>query len=221
MLVRFCLRALMLFMSLILFGCASDRVVKTYEGDVLSEETIAVLTAPENITLLSVNGIEVQQYLLSNIEVNYGLKAGENLVVFKYESVWAKAKKDQETGPYVDVVESEPLEVLIKAKPGAKYNFSFLPPNNVREAKEFALAFEVTVVDDQKNLISEPVSLNTYKIAKEQILQEEQALLLGKEAERLASLKSGGGVIIDQLKAIWPSASADEKKEFLVWVFQK
>lgn len=221
MLVRFSLRALMLFMSLILFGCASDRVVKAYEGEVLSKETIAVLTAPENITLLSVNGIAVQQYLLSNLEVNYGLKAGKNLVVFKYESLWAKAKKSQETDSHVDVVESEPLEVLITAKPGAKYNFSFLPPNNVREAKELALAFKVTVVDDKKKLIAEPVALNTYKTAKDKVLQEEQALLLGKGSKALAAGKSNGVSVIDQLKMIWPNASADEKKAFLVWVFQK
>jgi len=211
----------MLFISFILFGCASDKVVKAYEGKVLSEETIAILTAPENITLLSVNGIEMQQYLLSNLEVNYGLKSGENLVVFKYKSIWSKAKKDQEAGSRVDVVESEPLEVLIIAKPGARYNFSFLPSDNVRQAKELALAFEAKVIDDQKNVIAESVALNTYKKEKDQILQEGEALLLDQESKKLAEIKAGGKSVLEQLKTIWPSASSDEKKAFLVWVFQK
>lgn len=220
MLIRLSLKALMLFMSLILFGCASDKIVKTYEGKALANDAIAILTAPENITLLSVNGVEVQQYLLSNIDVNYGLKVGENIVVFKYHSIWGRAKKDQETGSRVDVVESEPLEVRIIAKPGAKYSFSFLPAGNVREAKELASSFVVQVVDEQKSLVAESVALNTYQKEKDQVLQKEQALLLEKQADSRVSKSVNGLTVIEQLKALWPNASADEKKAFLVWVFQ-
>tara|TARA_R110001592_G_scaffold272481_1_gene539252 strand:+ start:7186 stop:7851 length:666 start_codon:yes stop_codon:yes gene_type:complete len=221
MLIRLGFRALMFFMSLILFGCASDKIVKTYEGKVLPQDAIAVLTAPENITVLSVNGVGVQEYLLSSLNVNYGLKAGENLVVFKYASIWSRAKKDQETGLRVDVVESDPLEVLIGARPGAKYNFNFLPANNVREAKELASAFAAQVIDAQKNLVAESVALNTFQSAKDKLQLKEQALMLEKEANKHVVLSSDGASVIDQLKAIWPSANADEKKEFLVWVFQK
>lgn len=220
MFVRISLKALIFFMSLILFGCASDKIVKTYEGKALSNDAIAILNAPENITLLSVNGIEVQQYLLSNIDVNYGLKMGENIVVFKYESIWSKAKKDQETGSRVDVVESEPLEVRILAKPGSKYNFSFLPANNVREAKQLASNFSAQIVDEQKNLIAESVALNTYQTEKEQRLQKEQAMLLDKKTVKTTSVNIDDLPIIEQLKVLWPSANADEKKAFLLWVFQ-
>lgn len=141
MLISFVFRVFVLLISLTLLGCTSDKIVKTYDGKVLAKDEVAVLTAPQNITLLSVNGKEVQQYLLSNLDVNYALKAGENLVVFKYESIWSKAKRDEETGARVDVVESEPLEVRIMSKPGAKYNFSFVPASNLREAKELAATF--------------------------------------------------------------------------------
>tara|TARA_R110001592_G_scaffold177076_2_gene417260 strand:- start:63532 stop:64188 length:657 start_codon:yes stop_codon:yes gene_type:complete len=218
MLIRFSSKALMLFMSLILFACASDKIVKTYEGKIMPEDAIAVLTAPENITLLSVNGVEVQQYLLSNLDVNYALKAGENLIVFRYESIWSTAKRDQETGARVDVVESEPLEVRIVAKPGAKYNFSFLPVDNVREAKKLASDFVVQVLDEQKNLVAESVALNTYQKEKERVLQQEKTPVLEKQTTLKNTQDQS---VIDRLKAIWSSASADEKKAFLVWVFQK
>jgi len=224
MFIRFSLKALMLFMSLVLFGCASGKIVKTYEGNVLSENEIAVLTAPENITILSVNGVEVQDYLLSNIDVNYGLKAGENLIVFKYESIWSKAKKDQETGARVDVVESEPMEVLFSAKPGEKYNFSFLPASNVREAKELSSTFVAQIVNKNNDLIVESVALNTHKKAIDKMLPKEQSLLKERQLEATVasprSVSTEGASVIDQLKMIWPSASADEKKAFLVWVFQ-
>lgn len=210
---RFSSLALMLMISLVLFGCASDKIVKTYKGKVLAKDDIAVLTAPENITLLSVNGHDVQQYLLSNLSVNYGLKEGENLVVFKYESIWSKAKRDEETGSRVDVVESEPLEVLILAKPGAKYNFNVEPASNVREAKILASNFVAQVVDENEKLITESVALNTYQKAKVALVQEQKEKVLASDG--LVSVS-----VIEQLKLLWPSATAEEKKAFLVWVFQ-
>lgn len=220
MLKRLSSKALMLFMSLILLACTSGKIVKTYEGKVLPQAEVAVLTASENISIQSVNGVEVQQYLLSNLEVNYGLKAGENLIVFQYESIWSKAKKDEETGSRVDVVKSKPLEVRIVAKPGAKYTFSFMPASNVREAKQLASSFEAQIVDEQKNLVAESVALNTHKKEQEQLMAKEQSLLLEARVAKSQALGTDKMLVIDQLKAIWPSASAEEKKAFLVWVFQ-
>lgn len=213
MLHRFSLPALMLLISFVLFGCASDKIVKTYKGKILSEDAIAVLTAPENITLLSVNGSDVQQYLLSNLSVNYGLKSGENLVVFKYESIWSKAIRDKETGSRVDVVTSQPLEVLISATPGAKYNFNFVPASNIREAKILAANFVAQVVDENKNLITESVALNTYQ-------KEKDALVQGQKVKGIINEGLGSVSVIEQLKQLWPLASAAEKKAFLVWVFE-
>tara|TARA_R110002167_G_scaffold33311_2_gene107009 strand:+ start:603 stop:1235 length:633 start_codon:yes stop_codon:yes gene_type:complete len=210
----------MLFISIFLFGCASDKIVKTYKGKVLTEDAIAVLTAPENITLLSVNGSEVQQYLLSNLSVDYGLQAGENLVVFKYASIWSKATRDEESGSRVDVVESLPLEVLINAEPGAKYSFNFVSASNVREARAIASNFIAQVVDGNKNVITESVALNTHQKAKDKLVREQQALLLSKGA----AVSDNDGLIntsvIERLKQLWPLANAEEKKAFLVWVFQ-
>jgi uncharacterized protein YccT (UPF0319 family) len=213
MLHRFSLPALMLLISFVLFGCTSDKIVKTYKGKILSKDAIAVLTAPENITLLSVNGSDVQQYLLSNLSVNYGLKSGENLVVFKYESIWSKAIRDKETGSRVDVVTSQPLEVLISATPGAKYNFNFVPASNVREAKILAANFVAQVVDENKNLITESVALNTYQ-------KEKDALVQGQKVKGIINEGLGSVSVIEQLKQLWPLASAAEKKAFLVWVFE-
>lgn len=221
MLLRQSFIFLIFILSLTLLGCTSDKIVKTYEGKGLDEKSIAVLTAPENITILSVNGLDVQQYLLSNLNVNYGLKTGENLVVFKYESIWSRARRDEETGARVDVVESEPLEVLINAKPGEKYNFSFIAATNVREARELASGFSAQVLDKSKNLIAESMPVNTTKEQKVVSATKDQELLLEAGSVKGGDLENGDKSVLDVLKSTWPSASAEEKKAFLVWVFQK
>lgn len=220
MLMRHTHRLLILIFSLTMVACSSNKVVKTYDGKALANESIAVLNAPENITVLSVNGKDVQQYLLSNLNVNYGLKPGENLVVFKYESIWSKAKRDEESGSRVDIVESEPLEVLIKARAGVDYHFNFLPAKNVREAKELAAAFSAQILDENKGLVAESVALNTYLNEKESVAQQEEKLYQENKVAENNQSKAEDKTVLDSLKEIWPTASADEKKAFLVWVFQ-
>ena len=218
--IRLKFMLLSLLCVFIFSGCASNKIVKTYPGEVLPNNAISILKAPENITLLSVNGKEVAQYLLSNLDVNYGLKEGENLIVFKYESIWSKAKRDEETGSRVEVVESEPLAAVIQAKAGVNYNFNFLPAGNVRDAKVLASGFTAQIVDDSQNLVAESLLLSAYLKSKAEKDAQEQSLLMEQKIVASPDLKPGASVL-DRLKSIWPSANADEKKAFLVWVFQK
>lgn len=215
---------LLLFISVLMSACSSNKPVKTYSGEVLPEASVAVLTAPENITVLSVNGQAVTQYLLSNLEVRYALKEGKNLVVFQYESIWGKAVRDAETGSRVDVVKSKPLEVLINAKPGAQYTFSFMPAGNLKEAQELAEGFVAQIVDARNNLVTESVAVGSYQKVEDERLKQEKALLMEK-AKATAALAEEGNTdavsVTDKLKALWSQASAEQKKAFMVWVFQE
>ena len=225
--IQFGFVVFMVFWALLMSGCSSNKVVKTYSGSTLPNQAISILTAPENITLLSVNDQAVPQYLLSNLDVDYGLQTGDNLIVFKYESIWSKAKRDEETGVRVETVESEPMSVLIPAKAGKRYRFNFISANNVREAREMAAQFVAQVVDEKKNLIAESVPFTDYQKSLAEQQAKEKALELDKT---VAQRTSEAGAFdedmnnlstLERLKLIWPNASADEKKAFLVWVFQK
>lgn len=221
MLARFSSLLLLVCLSVFLSACSSNKLVKTYEGALLAESSVAVLTAPENITLLSVNGKAVTQYLLSNLEVSYALREGENLIVFQYESIWGKAIKDEETGSRAELVKSEPLEVLIDAQAGQRYNFSFLPASNVREAKILAASFVAQIVDENKNLVAESVAYGLHQAEKDERKAKEQ-ILLAEKTDKLEQAKETESLsVIDQLKALWPQASPEQKKAFMVWVFQE
>lgn len=221
MFARFGSLLLLMCLSVLMSACSSNKLVKTYEGELLPETSVAVLTAPENITLLSVNGKAVTQYLLSNLEVRYALQEGENLVVFQYESIWGKAIKDEETGSRAEVVQSRPLEVLINAKAGKRYNFSFLPASNVREAKALAVSFVAQIVDENKDLVTESVALGVHKEAEAQRIAKEQAILTEKADTLERSEETQSLSVIEKLKALWSQASPEQKKNFMIWVFQE
>jgi len=157
---------------------------------------------------LSINGKKMKKYLLSDLNVNYGLKPGENLVVFQHKSVWAKAVRENRDAPRSETVVSEPKEVLVLAKAGERLNFKFQNGNNLREAKAFAEIFEAEVIDSKSNTIAQSAEVGTYAIANAE--------------EKLTSLPETSNLqTLDALKVLWKTTSADEKKAFLAWAFQK
>ena len=90
-----------------------------------------------------------------------------------------------------------------------------------------ATQFVAQVVDEKKNLIAESVPFTDYQKNLAEQQAKEKALELDKT---VAQRTSGAGAFdedmnnlstLERLKLIWPNASADEKKAFLVWVFQK
>jgi len=209
-----------LSLILMLAACATGKVIKTYEGETLALGQEAILTAPENIALLSVNGRSVQQYLLSDLSVKYALKAGVNVVVFQYESVWGKAKTVSD-GRRSEKVESAPREALISAKPGDQYTFSFLKPGNVREARALANDFKANVFNQNSVLVAEAVALNTYSSEGQESAPVDGVTAVAVKDNISATEAQDENIsVVDSLKSMWGTASAEEKKAFLVWAFQ-
>jgi len=213
----FTAKLMLVFSVLFLVACSNGRILKTYEGDVLAKEQLSVLTAPENIVVLSINEKAVKTYLLSDIEVNYGLKPGKNLVVFQYESVWGKVMRGDDT-PRSEKIVSKPKEVLIDAKAGEQLNFRFKKADNVREARLLAAAFEAEVIDAQSNALSVSTELGVYEAGR----KARENLESQAEAKQTGALPDTANLqALDALKVLWRSANAEEKKAFLVWAFQK
>ena len=192
-----------------LVACSTGGLVKTYDGDVLDKSKVGILTAAENISLLSVNGRAVQKYLLSNIEVNYALQEGGNVVVFEYESIWGKAKRGSE-GSSSEKVLSEPKEVLINVKAGDKYLFNFIRPENSREAKKLAAEFKASIHNQNGVLVAESGAVARRKPN------------VGSSESRYGQPNNTDGLgTLESLKGIWATMSSEDKKEFLIWAFQE
>ena len=207
-------------------GCSGGKIVTTYEGSALAKPDVAVLTAPDNIALISVNGKVVPKYLLSSIEVNYGLKPGANLVVFEYASVWSNANQMDKDDARAEEVKSAPKEVLINAAAGNQFTFSFVRPTNIREAKVLAANFSADIIDASNQVVARSEELGSHQAKQAESssqLVENAALPASADiaATDGSSLAPTTGLpTIDALKALWRKASAAEQKEFLKWAFQ-
>ncbi|MDX1451511.1 MAG: DUF2057 family protein [Oleiphilaceae bacterium] len=215
-------------------ACSGNKVVPTYDGPKLAVDQQAILTAGENITVISVNGQRVPKYLLSNIEVNYGLKPGSNSVVFQYRSVWARHNYGED-GPRAQEVSSAPQQVIVDVKAGDRLRFDYAKASNYREAQQLASNFEASVVNERGDILAN--SHAPLPKVKESVVAaaiNEPATTGGDGAAALtvasvvvpataATPASGGDnrlPALDGLKVLWERASAEEKKAFLKWAFK-
>ncbi|KZY39894.1 hypothetical protein A3752_18615 [Oleiphilus sp. HI0081] len=209
-----------LVLSLVLLSAcsASNKVVQTYEGNILPQDQLAVVLAPENISLISVNGREVPTYLLSNIETKYGLRAGLNQLVFKYESIWAKPGPQTNGNSRSEKTESQLVMLEFNALAGESYNFVYAEADNIREARSLASNFSASLVDKvgQELAVSVPYT--------EKSSANQKVFVSGKVTgadSGLSESKSEAASSLVSLKELWGKTSTEDRKAFLVWAFQE
>lgn len=201
--LRIALLCLALFM---LSACSSGKIVKTYEGDDRAADQIAVLTAPENIRVVAIDGTKMPTYMLSGITTDYGLLPGEHVIEFEYEGVWAISRPDSEGRKSKEVV-SPPREARITVAPGQAFTFRFDRPEDLNEAEALAADFKAEIVDAAGGVVANST------VKTEAAVAVQNAALPNNNATAPVSK-------LEALKTLWATMSAEDKKAFLSWAFQ-
>ena len=152
-------QVLILITAIVLAACsASDRIVKTYEGQPLPEERLARFVEQENISVVEIDGVKQKQYMLNNLILTYDLLPGEHTVVYRYSSLWSRRpQSDDANEPHADVFESELRRFRIVFQPGKTYTLKFQQPQNKVEAEQLAGQFSAVVVDEAGREIAQDV----------------------------------------------------------------
>ena len=195
---------LLLLVTFMMSACSSGKIVKAYEGDDRAADQIAVLTAPENIRVVAIDGTKMPIYMLSGITTDYGLLPGEHVIEFEYEGVWAISRPDAEGRKSKSVV-SQPREARITAAPGQTFTFRFDRPEDLNEAEALAADFKAEIVDAAGAVV-----------ANSAVKTEVEVAVQGAENKDATAQVSK----LEALKTLWATMSAEDKKAFLSWAFQ-
>ncbi|WP_297797872.1 DUF2057 family protein [uncultured Marinobacter sp.] len=197
--------------AIFLAGCASPLTrIQTWEGEA-DVDGRALLKAPGEIQVTSVNGRSMSNFLMDDLALNYELLPGENQVVFNYKTIWARTDVVKNGESKVHVVETEPQAVSFVAQAGETYHFDFTKPESRREAEALREDFAGAIVNEageevaqfelwggeSTNLARTPVSSDSHEVA-----------------------ETTNGDTLGQLKALWQDASEEEKRTFLRWAFE-
>lgn len=205
----------------VLAGCSSSlHRVQTWEGDAVGTDQLAVLKTPGEIEITAVNGREVTSFLIEDLALDYELLPGQNVVVFKYKTIWGKTTVVEKGESKVNTVESGLQQFTVDARAGEQYSFSFVEPQNQREAEAMIQHFRVQLVDGNGRVVatSEPYRETTAAAVPAPVLATGGAVAAGLPT--VPAAPAGDLNALDGLKVLWDRASADEKREFLRWAFQ-
>lgn len=205
---------------LVLGGCASGMgVVKTWNGNPAGASEAATLKAPGEIEVTQVNGQAMSNFLMEDLALDYALLPGENEVVFVYKTIWAKSGVVRNGESKVHVIESAPQVARFEAQPGETYTFEFDAPESRQEAERVMPEFSADIVTSGGQAVA---SSSTWDPAQSMVasrtpLPESQP---SRQSQTRASVQADNTPALDQLKAIWQTASDEEKKAFLRWAFE-
>jgi len=196
-------------LTLVLSACASSvSRVETWQGNPPEASQAAVLKAPGEIQVKSVNGREVTNYLLEDLALDYALLPGKNEVVFTYKTIWANPGIVENGESKVFVVESEPQVVRFEAQPNEVYRFDFKKPRRRAEAEAMMPGFRASLLDSSGQVVTVSGKWEPPRPTRAPLPQ------------RSYTPADDAGSALEQLKAIWGTASEEEKRAFLRWAFE-
>lgn len=209
--------------SLLLSACGSSplKSIQTWEGQAAEPGQVAVLKAPGDITVRSVNGREVGNFLMDDLALDYELLPGRNTIVFVHETIWAKKTVVRDGESKVNKVTSGPRQVVIDAKPGEVYTFELPELSDRQEAEAFADDFNVKVTNQAGRVVASSQAYQSKPPSLPRLAQAEEAPASGAESQETTAGQTGERLpALDALKVMWERASAEEKREFLRWAFE-
>ncbi|MGO1463586.1 MAG: DUF2057 family protein [Oleiphilaceae bacterium] len=204
---------------LVLTGCSSAVTkLETWEGSPAAAANSSTLEAPGVIHVSEVNGRSMKNYLMDDMALDYALLPGENQVVFTYKTIWAKSGVVDNGESKVHIIESAPQVVSFEAAPNETYHFEFDKPDSRRQAEEMMPGFSAAVVgvNGQTLAQSSAWSPSDSAVAARTPVSDGASGL----ADDGETATGNGESALNRLKAIWNTASDEEKKTFLRWAFE-
>lgn len=202
-----------LMLSFAVAGCASSLTrIDTWQGNPVGAEDPAVLKAPGEIKVASVNGRSMTNFLLDDLALDYGLLPGENEVVFTYKTIWARAGVVRDGESKVHTVESDRQVVRFDAQPGAVYQFRYDKPSSRQQAEAMIPDFSAAIVGADGERVAQSSAWDGE--AQSEAARTPLSHAVG------AGESDAGSSTLDQLKALWEEASEDDKRMFLRWAFE-
>ena len=200
--------------SVVMAGCASSVArVDTWEGQLPATTKPAVLQAPGEIQVVSVNGRNMTNFLIEDLALDYGLLPGENEVVFRYKTIWAKSGVVRNGESKVHVIESSNQVARFTASPDAVYGFEFDKPASRQEAETMMESFSAKIVAGNGTVVAVSEEWDG-----QSRLTDSRTPVPASGVESTGLPQEGG--TLEKLKAIWADASDEDKKAFLRWAFE-
>lgn len=189
-----------------LTACATQGPLKVYEGPARAASELVLVSVPEEIEIMSVDGREPPpSFLKSNVVLS--LLPGEHVFSLRYVELF------QITADEHEVVRSKQAALRFTAKAGSTYKLE-MPKQTTRDAaRAFAKDPKFSIVNKGDGSAIESAPIKSY--AEASLIDSINKAFTGSTTEAAPVTN------LDLLKDVWTRTTAEERKAFRTWQDQQ
>lgn len=191
-----------------LAGCAtSTGPLKTYEGQTRPNTELVLVSVPEQIEVMAIDGQEPPPSFLKS-RVQLALLPGEHVFSLRYVELF------QLTADNHEVIRSKQAALRFTAAAGSEYRLETPPQKNVDVARKFAKSpeFKLVNVKDGAATPSTPIK----SMAEASLIDS-----ISKAFTTTADEPARQPTNLDLLKDVWGRTSPEEQAGFRDWLQQQ
>lgn len=188
-----------------LAGCAAQGPVKVYDGAVRQPAETVMVSVPEQIEVMSIDGREPPPSFLKS-RVTMALLPGEHVLSLRYVELFQINADDHE------VLRSKQAALRFTAAAGSAYNLEIPKQANLDAARKFSKdpQFKLVSVKDGSATSSAPIK----SYAEASLIDTISKAFDGNQEQQPVTNT-------DLLKDVWGRATPDERKAFREWLDQQ
>ena len=192
--------------ALMMSACTTPGPARLYDGAERPAAEVAVVSAPEQVQVLAVDGREVTGTMLQRNQVLTVLP-GDHVFSLRYVELFQMGADEHE------VVRSRQAALRFTAVAGATYRIEYDKQVTLDAARKFSKDPKFRLVDVKKGAVTESTAIRSYA--------EASLVDTISKAFDSAESKAQGTTHLDLLKDVWRRASPEEQAGFRVWLDQQ
>tara|TARA_R110002073_G_scaffold68403_1_gene170007 strand:- start:126229 stop:126948 length:720 start_codon:yes stop_codon:yes gene_type:complete len=214
----------------LLSACSTNPEIQLYDGHKRSKAEIMTVRAPVELEILSINDrrIEGASTMFAFGSRDLQLLPGEYRIVAFYKNLFDTSPDQHE------IVKSDPSIFTVNGNPGDVFLLNFDKPQNLEAAKAMAKDFTgwTENLSSGAKIASKPsgfilssgfigltsAATSTQQEAVSSVAPENSSATEGNSASQKPTTSNLGA--LQSLQENWNAASAEERREFLLWMSQ-
>lgn len=197
---------LMMALGVVLAGCTAPGPVKVYEGTVRRQAELALISVPEQIEVMAIDGREPPPSFLKS-RVVLALLPGEHVFSLRYVELF------QITADEHDVVRSRQAALRFTAVAGSEYTLEVPKQANRDAARKFAKDPQFQLRNSRDGSVTDSAAIKSYA----------EASLIDTISKAFEANSGGAQAVtnLDLLKDVWVRATPEERNTFRTWLDQQ
>jgi uncharacterized protein len=206
--MRYAVCAAVFLMAFGLAGCATSKgPLKAYEGPLRGNADLVLISVPEEIEVMAIDGQEPPPSFLKS-KVQLALLPGEHVFSLRYVELFQITSDDHE------IIRSKQAALRFSATAGSVYRLQVPAQKNLDEARKFAKSPQFSLVNANDGSTTNSTAI---KSMAEASLLDTISKTFSVDSE--AVVKQPGN--LDLLKDVWARATLEEQAGFRLWLEQQ